>query len=241
MHTKTAIWVDTMEKEGIKLISQRAYPRHEFVKEYVAAIENISDTELRIALKLLACTGLRVGELFNSYLYLDENKRLIIRALAEKIYTKRKGEQGHVALHKMPSRGFLGAPYLISLLSEPIWRSKVVRLQHYPDLKVAELYDLASNSVVEPEWIGLRIKNTYHRLYVALKTKFSVPISYRISQREIPFTANFKPSFHFFRKLYSAQLTHLIQADSPAQAITKVVDDMQWDNADMLLTYVKDY
>ena len=129
----------------IRLISQRAYPKREFVPDYVKRIEQIADPELRLALKLLATTGLRIGELLNSYLYIQDGK-LIIRALAEKVYTRRNKKS--IALHKMPSRGYLGERYLNSILSQGVWRSKEVKVWLYSGLKTGELYDFTSPSPV---------------------------------------------------------------------------------------------
>lgn len=228
-----------MQIEGkMRLISQRAYPKAKYVPQYLKRIEQIADQELRLALKLLCCSGLRIGELLNSYLYIQDGK-LIIRALAEKVYTRR--DKRRVALHKMPKRGFLGERYLVSMLSQGVWRSKEVKTQLFDAMQVAELYDLASPGPGEPEWIGPRIKRTYHALYKALKAEFEVSVNYRVSKREVPFKAEFKPSFHFFRKLYAAQLSKSIQNMSPVQAVTAVVDDMQWESPNMLMTYVKDY
>lgn len=219
--------------DEMRLISQRAYPVREFVPEYTKSIENVQNKELRLTLKLLACSGLRIGELLNAYLYDNGNGEVVVRALAEKVY-----KQKHVALHKMPARRFLGASYLAKMLGSDVWRSKTIK--NLFGFHLAEVLELVSESPRRPEWLGPSIGMTYKRLYNTIKKEFSAEISYKASKREVAFRTHFSPSFHFFRKLYSAELAFQTEGN-PALAVAKVTDDMQWQSSNMLMHYVKDY
>lgn len=211
--------------DEFRLISQRAFPSKKNVDTYVEMVEGIKDSNLRKVLKLILCSGFRIGEALNSYLYRDEMGRVIVRGVAEKKF--------RVTRNRMFKRGFLGKPFLNRNLSRSIWK-EVVFLNIF-NLDVDELMDEVSEDFTTPRW--LFEDETYSRLYRTLKNGGTEPLAttYYVSRLERPKDVDFIPSFHFYRKLFSAELNNHVKD------AFELLDYMKWESIGVASQYVKTY
>jgi hypothetical protein len=218
-------------EEEMQLISQRCYPTEKVLDEMPEFIEKIPDEKLKQVLKIILCSGLRIGEALNSFVYLnDENKR-VIQFPIEKKY--------RITKHKMNKRGFLGASYLeayLKIRKPNIWSSK--KMYNPFELDMGWIGDETSEDSFHPTW--LFEKCNYRGLFKELKYT-SLPKLKVIYYKDLdnlmdPITVEFLPSFHFYRKCACAQFirTGMFNVVTLAQYI-------HWADLKQSMTYVKDF
>jgi len=215
-----------MEIEGIKIKSQRLLPSQESLEEIKEIVEEIKDEQLKRCLTLICCSGFRIGEAINSYLYIDSGK-IYVRGILEK-----KTNFTGIAFCEI-RRGFLGREFLLNNLTNPkFWKS--VPLMNVFDLDISCLVDYINSDIFHVEKFVLE-NTTYKTLYKKLKKEtkeFTRKVYVRLGKYEEKAVVSFvKPSFHFYRKAF------VVKASKVMQNPFDVINYIKWDNVNQILHY----
>lgn len=218
----------------LRLISSRCYPSKKEVEEYIGSIEKLDDVGVRTILKIILCSGLRVGEVLNARVFSDDENNIIIRTLASK--TKQLNDKGiKLGMGEKQSR-FLGRDFLNRLQNSNLDVFKSVKLENIFNVDFDDILDLVdeydkANYVAEH--VGIY---NYITAYIRLKRNIDdVKVKYKAGKYEEKMILRYKPSFHFYRKLFSAEYYE------QTKNVLATIDKMKWTNLNRIITYVKDY
>ena len=224
-------------KANTPYISQRLFPTWEQVDALAAWVEALDSPLIKEILEVTLCSGFRIGESLNSYIYKDRDD-IIVRAVVEKKRkpTGQKDEKGHSIsepLHRMFKRGFLGEDYLNSILHDNVWKS--VRMMNVYGLKRGWMLDRMSRGIYEPEF--LFPGTVYDTLYRHLKQLGEMECFYFHSQNQLeePVRVMATPGFHFYRKAFVAK------AASHFDNIIALKNYMKWSDFEELQFYYRLY
>jgi len=218
-----------VEIEKKKIISQRCSPTNEGLdkmKLFVDAVENI---QLRRLLTVILCTGARVSEAMNSYVYKDDNNETTICCPVLK-----KSRQTKWTIKN--KRECLGKQHLDALLNLDIWKERTI--VNVFDLNVGWMNDELTIDLDDPNWIFDDKKITYKSMYKELKKISNMEVRYdkdkkgwRKSQRRWH-----NVSFHFFRKSFCSMVIR--EGIMNAFELTHYII---WERMDTGLDYVKGF
>jgi hypothetical protein len=208
------------------IISQKCYPTKVNLRNMGNMVNSVSNNELHRLLGVICCSGLRCGEAINSFIYYNDNHKLVFQSLLEK--------KRHYTKHRMPERGFLGNGVLKALLDRDVWKSAAFKFM-FPGLEVGWMSDYVSEDSFTPTWLFEGC--TYKKLYLELKKLPKMEVSYFRGEYMPSVKVKYMPSFHWFRKAFVAQgiLTMPEHFKDPFQ----LVDYMSWDNVNELFSYYK--
>jgi len=217
-------------------ISSYCYPSQEDAKEYAAHVDNLQDQDIRRILKLIMCCGFRFGEVINSYLFYDADRNIFVRAPASKSrrinLLKERKTLGHYTT-------FIGRSKLLSYIRTNQNVFKSVPLVNLFNVDITEFEPLINEDMQNPKMFfadGLEVKS-YSAAFKRLKKVVDeVKVKYRQHEDEASITRYYKPSFHFYRKLFASELNRAYNYN-----FLKTVDYMKWRNINIILQYVKDY
>ncbi len=218
--------------------SPYCYPLLKYENEYISAVESIEDAAIRKMLKLILVSGFRVGEILNSYIFYDAEGTLIIRSLAGKSKLLRsEGITMHGNSSNLESK-FLGETFLNSLIKSNRNVFKSVKLENVFGLDTTELEDIASEDLLKPRWVAREIGITsYLAAFRRLRRASNeLTVKFRKDKQEEGAVLSTRPSFHFYRKLYTVKYY-----DVTNRNLLKTIDKLRWSNTNMILHYVKEY
>lgn len=213
--------------------SPYSYPSQLEAKQYVKQIEQIENKGLRILMKTILLCGFRVSEILNSYIYQDIEGNYIIRAIAGKT------KKFHLVRGNFHYGRFLGRRVLLDALKSKTVPFKSVRLLNLFNVDVEEVYDCANDNFEAPERFLAEITGIKHYMTAFRLLKQSVDevkIKYRENKLDEAIITYYKPSFHFYRKLFGAELYRQSKND-----VYKTVDYMKWKDLNIVIHYIKDY
>lgn len=212
--------------------SSYCIPIYSECDNYIENIEN-SEIKIRIILKLILVSGFRIGEILNSYLFYDADGNVVIRCLN----SKSKGVK--LLLGNKHYTEFLGEERLdlYRKTNQNVFKS--VKIDNIFDLDLSELEVLINDNFDDIKtYVGAYIGYaSYIHAYRKLKkTTKTIKIKYRRSKNETDFVREFKPSFHFYRKLFASHYNKVNKNN-----FIKTIDFLRWKNLNVILEYVKDY
>jgi hypothetical protein len=210
-----------------KLISQKSYPTFECLDRMPQLLNSIENETVRHILSITLGSGFRVVEALNSFVYIDEEGRMVIQGPMEKMY--------HQTKHKSPKRGFWGVQYLNYRVGndDKLWKS--VRMLNPFKLDMDWLHDYVSDSPLEPKWL---FKGTnYFGEYNNLKKMPEFEVFYFRSRHLLPVKMMMVPGFHYYRKTFVAGAIY----KKLFKENLDIVNYMHWGNPAMILAYFKLY
>jgi len=200
-------------------ISQKCFPTNKLLNDMIEHIEDCSSEDMQDLLKIILCSGYRIGEVLNSYLYFDEDKNITIRAVVEK-----------AGVHKMTTRGYMN--WIPSHIHDDIWKSNP--LKNYFKLSMGFIDDIISDGYDKPNF---SFKMSYSKAYKLLnKTMPNSIVYYFKSEREVPVQVESKPAFHFYRKAFVSKMIN-----DEGGNYMRVINYMGWKNVNQIKFYSKLY
>ncbi len=206
----------------MKIIAQRTYPSKPTLAELPGITEDLEDDDPELAhvLKIALCSGLRIGEILNSYVY-EKDHELIIRCIAE------KKKKYHGMKFSRMRRGTLSEAFLRKNLDGKIWKSMPLLNLFGVDMGWLDSW---ISSYDEPKFL---FHTTYHRLYKRQTRGKPIHANYSASKYETPMKVIYAPRFHFFRKAFTVKAMQVMKTP------LDVANYMKWDDMKMLLSYYK--
>ena len=208
----------------LNITSQRCYPDFETLDRIPTLLNTIDSQTVKNILSIILCSGFRVVEALNSFVYMDNDGRMVIQAPMEKSI-----------FHKSPKRGFWGTNYLNYRLGhdDKIWKS--VRMLNPFNLDMDWLHGLVSDSALEPHWLFKGVN--YFGEYNNIKKMPEFEVFYFRSRHLLPIKVKYTPAFHFYRKTFvSGAIYKKLFKEN-----LDIVNYMHWGNPAMILAYFKLY